>query len=151
MLLSRADGRLNLQGYRHTNVWEFPRVSKAKSKHPAEKPVALLRRAISCFTARGSLVVDPYCGSGATGEAARAEGCSFLLGDIDTDYVRISRKRLGLAVEDSPLPESTTPPENQPFNLDLLSGIHPEDLQDIAQYIQQIKQGSVLTEQNPSE
>ena len=37
--------------------------------HPAQKPVALLKRLISIFTDEGDVVIDPCAGSGSTGRA----------------------------------------------------------------------------------
>ena len=42
--------------------------------HPQQKPVSLLRRLIRQYSNPGELVVDPYAGSGSTGDAAEAEG-----------------------------------------------------------------------------
>jgi hypothetical protein len=72
------------------------------------------------------VVVDPFCGSGSTGEAAKQCGRDFLLCDIDEGMVRISRKRLGLAVTEEVKPEI---PSYQ-FVLPVLEewGLHPEEL-----------------------
>ena len=37
--------------------------------HPAQKPVAVLKRLIEIFTDEGDTVIDPCCGSGSTGRA----------------------------------------------------------------------------------
>ena len=37
--------------------------------HPAQKPVAVLKRLIEIFTDKGDTVIDPCCGSGSTGRA----------------------------------------------------------------------------------
>ena len=39
--------------------------------HPAQKPVALLKRLIEIFTDPGDVVIDPCCGSGTTLRAAK--------------------------------------------------------------------------------
>jgi site-specific DNA-methyltransferase (adenine-specific) len=61
--------------------------------HPAEKPVALLRRLIGLLTPTGGLVVDPFCGSGSTGEAAIAEGRAFKGCELDPAYAAHSSER----------------------------------------------------------
>ena len=39
--------------------------------HPAQKPVAVLKKLIETFTDEGDIVIDPCCGSGSTLRAAR--------------------------------------------------------------------------------
>lgn len=51
MLLTK--GRHVIRGERHSNVWYADRVTKAKQLHPAEKPVALVRRAIESRPSSG--------------------------------------------------------------------------------------------------
>ena len=53
-----------------TDVWTFPSVRPYKGKHPAEKPVALLRHAIEASTFPGDIVLDCFAGSGNTALAA---------------------------------------------------------------------------------
>ena len=137
MLLRRADGRLKIRGKRHPNLWEFPRVPAARAIHPAEKPVDLLVRAIGMFSDAGDLVVDPFCGSGATGEAAVRLKRRVLLGDNDAAYVRAAQQRLGLPVT-APQPTRTaaTMPLRAPeVCLDALEGLHPEDIREVAALI----------------
>jgi site-specific DNA-methyltransferase (adenine-specific) len=52
--------------------------------YPTEKPVPLLRELIMQSSAAGDLVLDPFCGSGNTGRAARQLGRRALLMDLDT-------------------------------------------------------------------
>ena len=92
-------GKPVLQSTRYPNVWDFSRVSHAKSLHPSEKPVPLLQRCIESSTSEGDSIIDPYCGSGTTGLAAKSIGRNAYLSDIDPSYVNISRKRLGLSYD----------------------------------------------------
>lgn len=39
--------------------------------HPAQKPVAVLKKLIETFTDEGDIVIDPCCGSGSSLRAAR--------------------------------------------------------------------------------
>jgi hypothetical protein len=62
-----------------TSVLEFASVgtsSKAR-KHPQQKPDPLLAWLIRSYSDPGELIVDPYAGSGSTGDAAAAEGRMF--------------------------------------------------------------------------
>jgi site-specific DNA-methyltransferase (adenine-specific) len=54
---------------------------------PAVKPGAVVRTLIAQSTAKGELVVDPFCGSGVVGVQARHLERRFLLGDIDLAYL----------------------------------------------------------------
>jgi site-specific DNA-methyltransferase (adenine-specific) len=45
-----------------------------KRTHPAQKPIALMQAIIERFTQPGDLVLDPFCGTGATVIAARRAG-----------------------------------------------------------------------------
>ena len=63
-----------------TSVLDFASVGTSSSSrvHPQQKPVPLLRWLIRTYSNPGDLVVDPYAGSGSTGEASLMEGRSFL-------------------------------------------------------------------------
>lgn len=55
------------------------------SKHPTVKPLALLRYLVRLVTPKDGLVLDPFAGSGTTGEAAVAEGSSAVLIDLNEE------------------------------------------------------------------
>jgi site-specific DNA-methyltransferase (adenine-specific) len=132
-IMMLVKGRHKRRGHRWSNVWEFPRVPAKKLLHPTQKPVDLVRRAVEASSDVGGMVVDPFCGSGTTGEAAAACGRLALVGDIDPSMIRIACKRLGLAVpegvEEAP---PAAPPECPVFGAvppaPHLWGVHPEDL-----------------------
>jgi DNA modification methylase len=138
-ILFIVKGRHLLRDKRWPNVWEFDRIPSTQMLVPTQKPTSLLRRAITSSSNLGDLVLDPFCGSGSTGEAAMMEGRNYLLGDIDPKMVYISCARLGL-----PLPEggeTDTPQGKYSFELPDPSmwGIHPEELR----YIYDALQGNV--------
>lgn len=64
--------------------------------HPTPKPVALLRELLLDFTLPDELIVDPYCGSGAWGVAARFEGRRAVLIDMDEkgEFIHMTAQRL---------------------------------------------------------
>ena len=64
------------------DVLSFPRVM-TRGHYPTEKPVALLKTLVSQSSQPGELVLDPFCGSGSTGRAARELGRRALLCDLD--------------------------------------------------------------------
>lgn len=55
-----------------TDIWVFENVRQYRGKHPAEKPLDLLRHAILATTYEGDIVLDCFGGSGATAIAAMA-------------------------------------------------------------------------------
>lgn len=128
-ILFIAKGRHTLRGKRWPNVWKFARVPATRMLCPTQKPTSLLRRAIAASSDVGDLVVDPFAGSGSTGEAARLERRDFLLGDIDPKMVNVSRMRLGLPLLDTADADIFqgeylfVPPDPADW------GIHPEELQ----------------------
>lgn len=62
--------------------------------HPAEKPVALLRRLIEKSTNEGQIVADFFFGSGTTGVACVQTGRNFIGIEIDPDYYAIAKARI---------------------------------------------------------
>jgi DNA modification methylase/transcriptional regulator with XRE-family HTH domain len=67
------------------------------SKHPTVKPVDLMQWLIRLLTPKGGLVLDPFAGSGTTGEAAWREGCRAYLVEREAEYQADIRRRLELA------------------------------------------------------
>lgn len=82
--------------YQRSSVLHY---NAGKSKpHPTTKNTALIRELVQVLADPGDLVVDPTCGSGTTGIAAKQAGRSFLGVDIKAEYVALARKR----IEDAP-------------------------------------------------
>lgn len=87
---------------------------RAGSKHPTVKPVSLMRWLVRLVTPPRGLVLDPFAGTGTTGEAADREGMSCVLIEREEEYVQAIRHRLGRASgADAPLFASASPPEGQ--------------------------------------
>jgi len=64
-------------------------------KHPTQKPLALLKRIVLASTNNGSVILDPFNGSGTTGLAAELIGHRKYIGiDINPDYIELAIKRL---------------------------------------------------------
>ena len=68
------------------NIWKFPIVQQKKRLHPAEKPVALVRRAIECSSEPGEKVLDLFGGSGTTLIASEETGRRCLMMEMNPDY-----------------------------------------------------------------
>jgi DNA modification methylase len=64
------------------------------SKHPTIKPVALMRWLVRLITPRNGIVLDPFAGTGTTGEAARLEGRDYILIERDPMYFDDIKNRL---------------------------------------------------------
>ncbi|MFN2505433.1 MAG: site-specific DNA-methyltransferase [Acidimicrobiales bacterium] len=75
------------------SVWEIPAESARRIGHPAPFPVALPRRLIELYTFAGDVVLDPFCGSGATAVAAVDAGRRFVGYDTNAAYVALARRR----------------------------------------------------------
>lgn len=67
---------------------------REKFGHIAAKPVQLLRHLIRIFSAEGSVVCDPFAGSGSTGIAAHKEGRDFIGFEIDNEMAVIANNRI---------------------------------------------------------
>jgi len=67
---------------------------RADSRHPTVKPVALMRWLVRLVTPPGGTVLDPFAGSGTTGEAAMLEGFNALLVEQDAQHAADIRHRI---------------------------------------------------------
>ena len=70
---------------------------KSKSKHPTQKPVALLEYLIRAYTLEGETVLDFTMGSGSTGVACINTGRNFIGMELDGTYFDIAKKRIAEA------------------------------------------------------
>lgn len=82
-----------------TDVWRMPAIApweKTCGKHPTQKPLALVVRAILASTRSDALILDPFTGSSTTGIAANLLGRHFVGVDNCEDFLKISvaRRRL---------------------------------------------------------
>jgi DNA modification methylase len=67
--------------------WEHPDKQGDNTMHPTVKPLALMRHLIRLVTPPGGAVLDPFGGTGTTGEAAVLEGAHGILIERDEDYL----------------------------------------------------------------
>jgi hypothetical protein len=80
-------------------------------RYPTAKPEGLGRElAAMAGIGRGSLVVDPFCGSGALLVGALERGASVVAGDVAQRAVRLARARLSQAAGKP----ATRPPASKP-------------------------------------
>ncbi|MCQ9146069.1 site-specific DNA-methyltransferase [Ochrobactrum sp. BTU2] len=81
-------------------IFYHPKANKqdrAGSGHPTIKPVGLMRSLVRHITPIGGIVLDPFAGSGSTGEAAELEGFSCVLIEREQTYCRDIRRRFGIS------------------------------------------------------
>src|SRR4029077_20445261 len=64
------------------------------SKHPTVKPVDLMQWLCRLVTPPGGTILDPFAGTGTTGEAAFREGFNAVLIERDDPYVADIRERV---------------------------------------------------------
>jgi site-specific DNA-methyltransferase (adenine-specific) len=68
------------------------------SKHPTVKPVDLMQWLCRLVTPKGGTVLDPFAGTGTTGEAAFREGFKAVLIERETEYQADIRRRMALVL-----------------------------------------------------
>lgn len=80
------------------NIFNYPKPSKKErgeaNNHPTVKPLILFEKLIEIFTIEGSLVCDPFLGSGTTAVASKNKNRKFIGSEIDSDYYEIAKKRV---------------------------------------------------------
>ena len=79
-----------------TDVWRMPAIApweKSCGKHPAQKPIALVVRAILAATQEDACVLDPFAGSATTGVAANLVNRKFVGIEQEEDFLDIAAAR----------------------------------------------------------
>lgn len=67
------------------------------SKHPTVKPLDLMQWLVRLVTPKGGTVLDPFAGTGTTGEAAWREGMNAILIEREEEYQADIARRMDLA------------------------------------------------------
>lgn len=98
-----GDRRANPAGKIRSNVWDFPRVAGTHRERvrvdggrnaPTQLPLAMVRMVVEGFTNPGDLVLDPFTGTGTTGEAAGLTGRRFVGIELREQFAAIARRRI---------------------------------------------------------
>lgn len=79
-----------------SDVWRMPAVlkwEKSCGKHPAQKPLAVVVRAILASSKEGDLIFDPFAGSATTGIAANLVNRNFVGVEQDSTYLEMAKMR----------------------------------------------------------
>ncbi len=90
------------------SVWRMgppPRREKRHGRHPTQKPLRLVRRALVACTREGELVFDPFSGSGTTGVASKELYRSFVGAELEGGFCELAARRIGSAERGSVLRE----------------------------------------------
>jgi len=100
-VLHRLDVKKRWNGRGSYGIWSCPGTRGLKGRHPNEKPIDLCLKLVALFSDRGETVFDPFCGSGAIGEACVRLGRSYVGLDQDAAWVERTRVRLAAAEKTS--------------------------------------------------
>lgn len=87
VILYLNKGRVELNGARDTDIWEFDR--EPPKMHPTMKPIELIAYALSKSSKKGDVVLDCFGGSGSTLIACEQTGRKCYTCEIDTKYVDV--------------------------------------------------------------
>ncbi len=85
-------------GKQMRNLWVIP-ATRHVTRHPTEKPEALLERIITIGTKAGDTVLDPFLGSGTTGVVAKRLGRNFIGIELDEEHFAIAKARIAKTQE----------------------------------------------------
>lgn len=87
-----APRRKAVEDRKLSDVWEFDRPRRSDI-HPTMKPVALVARALQASSKRGDVVLEPFCGSGATMIACQQLGRRCAAIELDPKYADVIVER----------------------------------------------------------
>ena len=103
-ILTHGTGDMNIAGDRYpSSIIMHPKAGKedrapqfleaGQQGHPTVKPIALMQSLVRHVTPPGGTVLDPFAGSGTTGEAALREGCNCILMEAEDEYIGFLERR----------------------------------------------------------
>jgi site-specific DNA-methyltransferase (adenine-specific) len=93
--LKYSDGKTRI--YTHKNPQSIIVFSKPnRTIHPTQKPVALFEYLIKIYTKEGETVLDNCMGSGTTGVACKNLNRNFIGIELDEEYFKIAKERIGV-------------------------------------------------------
>ena len=92
----KPDGVLVAAQRNARSVWSMA-TEPYPEAHFATFPETLPDRCIRAGTKAGDTVLDPFCGSGTTGQVALRHGCSFIGIELNPAYAELARTRISSA------------------------------------------------------
>ena len=75
-------------------VWGNANLKPTKNTHPTVKPIAIMKALIEDFTEEGTIVFDPFTGSGSTGIATVMNNRTFIGCELTPEYIPIAKARI---------------------------------------------------------
>ena len=84
----------SLSGGNDKRKGDKPQLSMRANHHPTVKPIKLMEYLCRLITPPSGIVLDPFCGSGSTGVAAKNLGFGFVGIEREEEYVQIAERRL---------------------------------------------------------
>ena len=94
IIAARNTGSYRLQdGHLRADVLRYKATLSRDREHPVEKPADMLAELVATVCPPGGLVLDPFAGSGTTGQACVMTGREFIGIEIDEAYAEIARRR----------------------------------------------------------
>lgn len=90
----RTDVKKRWNGRGSYGIWRCNGTRGKEDRHENEKPVDLALKLVAICTERGETVLDPFCGSGAIGEACVRLGRNYIGLDWDRAWCDRARARL---------------------------------------------------------
>ena len=82
--------------------WGDARLTPTKNTHPTVKPIAIMKALIEDFTEEGTVVFDPFTGSGSTGIATVMNNRTFIGCELTPEYIPLAKARIEHWREQSP-------------------------------------------------
>jgi DNA modification methylase len=89
--------KLQWNGKGSYGIWKCSGTRGKEDRHPNEKPLALCLMLVAKFSNRGETILDPFCGSGAIGEACMLLGRRYVGLDQDPEWVTKATARVHAA------------------------------------------------------
>ena len=85
LVLEKGKPKYNLTDF--SDVQTSSHINHNKNSHPHEKPVDLLTKMIEHSSKKGDIILDPFCGSGATIKACKKVGRRWVGIELDEKWV----------------------------------------------------------------
>lgn len=98
----RAESEFDVFTRNKRSVWTVP-TRPYKGAHFATFPPALIEPCVLAGAPPGGLVLDPFNGSGTTGEVALRHGRQYLGIELKPEYITLSHERFGAAQDEEQL------------------------------------------------
>lgn len=120
-IIFHSERGFEFNGKRPQDIIKCRRVLPNELKHPNEKPVGLMEELICKCTHEGSVVLDPFMGSGSTGVACVNTGRKFIGMELDPGYFEMAKQRIEEAQAQTRLDCNTRAPSAE--EMEMLEGM----------------------------